>query len=70
VRQADYHFMLSLWRLLLNAALKRQLSVVFGVLGWTGDGLARMTGLHYVVGFETLTLFQSGITLMVLAFVL
>jgi len=46
------------------------LAAVVGLLICAASGLARVSGAHYLAGFEALTLLQAGIALMVLACIL
>lgn len=46
------------------------LAAVLGLLMCAVSGLTRVAGTYYLAGFETLTLLQGGVALMVLACVL
>lgn len=53
--------------MLKNFALAGRISGILGVLVCLVAGLSRVAGMYYVVGFQSTTLFNVGIGLMVFA---
>ena len=53
--------------MLKNFALAGRISGILGVLICLVSGLSRVAGMYYVVGFQSTTLFNVGIGLMVFA---
>ena len=45
-------------------------AAIIGILLCLVAGLARLTGLYYLAGFETMTLLNTGVAIMVFAILL